>query len=343
MRALVWRENGRLERSDAWPEPALGEHDVLVRVRAAGVCATDLHMVSGRLRFAAPPWVLGHEMAGTVERVGAKAQGWQAGDRVVVDPVVGCGICRWCQSGRKHHCPEGGELGTTRASGGYGEFVAVPAANLYPLPAGLSYAEGAMMEPLNCTLGAIERVRGLAGGRVAVFGAGPAGLLFAQLAKLCGALSVTLVDRREERLQLGLRLGADEAVLAGTGPADDPLARREFEATVEAAGSEATAAACFERVSPGGTVVLYGLHGAGRPNVDTDRIVGKDATVVTCTSAPLLWDKCVRLAAVGRINVRDIVTRRVPFEEAEPVLNELAQGRLDTVKLMIESESELEI
>ena len=120
MRAIVWQPDGKLEEVADWPAPAPADDEVLVRVRAAGICSTDLHMVSGRLDFAKPPWVLGHEIAGTVERVGTRVSGWQAGDRVVVDPVVGCGRCRSCQSGRKYLCPAGGELGTTIGGGGYG-------------------------------------------------------------------------------------------------------------------------------------------------------------------------------------------------------------------------------
>ncbi|THF77126.1 zinc-dependent alcohol dehydrogenase [Cohnella fermenti] len=360
MRAIVWRENGRLERTDVWPEPAVGEREVLVRVRAAGVCATDLHMVSGRLRFASPPWVLGHELAGTVERVGSEVAGWRVGDRVVVDPVVGCGQCPMCQSGRKHHCPAGGELGTTLPGGGYGEFVVARPGNLYRLPDTLTYAEGAMMEPLNCTLGAIERVCGLAGSRVAVFGAGPAGLLFAQLAQAYGASMVTAIDRREEPLALARRLGADEIALAAaaagtgttgaetigaetigagtTGMKELFAGRPPFEVTIEASGSEAGVRACIEHVAPGGTVVLYGLHGAGVPTIDSDRIVAKDLTVVTCTSAPLLWEKGIRLVEAGKVNVRDIVSLRVPFGEAEEVLNGLVSGTRRTIKAMLTEE-----
>ncbi|MBM7567583.1 zinc-dependent alcohol dehydrogenase [Paenibacillus sacheonensis] len=335
MRAIVWQPDGRLEEVADWPAPAPAEDEALVRVRAAGICSTDLHMVSGRLDFAKPPWVLGHEIAGSIERVGSRVVGWQAGDRVVVDPVIGCGSCRSCLSGRKYLCPDGGEIGTTTGSGGYGAYVAVKPGNLYRLPDALSYEEGAMMEPLNCTLGAIDRARNIAGARVAVFGGGPAGQLFAQLAHVYGAASVTLFDKREETLALGLRLGADEAVHLSLGGESQYGAGAVFDVVVEASGSVDAVRSCLERVAPGGTIVLYGLNGSDAPSIPSDRIVAKDLGVVTCISAPLLWDRGIRLVESGRVDVGAIVSDRVPFGAGAAFLNELTGRKRQVVKAML--------
>ncbi len=339
MRAIVWQPDGRLEEVADWQVPALADDEALIRVRAAGICSTDLHMVSGKLDFAKPPWVLGHEIAGTIEQVGPRVAGWRAGDRVVVDPVVGCGSCRSCLSGRKHSCPNGGEIGTTIGSGGYGAYVVAKAGNLYRLPDSMTFEEGAMMEPLNCTFGAIERVRNLAGSRVAVFGGGPAGLLFLQL----GASFVTLLDIREEPLRLGLRLGADEiidlsreTVLGLVGSMGDEW----FDVVIEASGSLEAVKACFEAVAPGGTVVLYGLNGSAEPSIRSDQIVGKDLSIVTCISAPLLWDKGIRLAASGRVNVKDIISHRVPFSSGAAFLNEMIHRKAEVAKAIITEEAD---
>lgn len=339
MRAIVWRADGTLALSEERPEPRWADDEVLVRVRAAGVCTTDLHMVSGKLAFGRPPWVLGHEIAGTVERVGPRAAGdWQAGDRVVVDPVFGCGACRECRAGRKYLCASGGELGTTVDGGGYGQFVACKGENLYRLPDSLSFREGAMMEPLNCTLGAIARARNVAGGRVAVFGGGPAGLLFLQLAKAYGAVSVSLFDLREGPLALGRRLGADEA----SDPRVSPAEPDSFDVAIDAAGSVGAVQSCFEAVAPGGTVVLYGLNGSAEPSVRSDRIVGKDLTVVTCVSAPLLWDQGIGLVAGGRINVKDIVSHPLSWRDGAEFIARMARGEGERgiVKAMLTEEAD---
>lgn len=335
MRALVWKALKQVELETQWPLAAISSHEVLVRVKAEGVCTTDIHMVNGKLDFAKPPWVLGHEMSGVIEQVGQDVTGWEAGERVIIDPVVSCGSCRYCLAGKKHLCAEGGELGTTFGSGGYGEFVIARPSNLYRLPEELGFVEGAMMEPLNCTLGAIDRVKNMAGSRVAVFGAGPAGLLFVQLAKAYGAISVVLADRKEEPLELGKRLGADEVVLLTKTSAKDYFAGKEIDVVVEASGSAQAVKDCFDSVAPSGTVVLYGLNGLDQPTIQSDQIVGKDLSVVTCISAPLLWDKGIRLVQGGLVNVKDIVTRQVGFHEAEAAIHDIVQGKSKAIKTMI--------
>ncbi|MFO0889474.1 MAG: alcohol dehydrogenase catalytic domain-containing protein [Isosphaeraceae bacterium] len=121
------------------PDAPPGDREARVRVRAAGICATDLHLLSGRISFETMPRILGHEVAGVVESVGKDVPRPGRPARVVVDPVIGCGLCSWCRSGRKLLCRVGGELGTTGGDGGYAESVNLPAENLYRLPAGLSF------------------------------------------------------------------------------------------------------------------------------------------------------------------------------------------------------------
>jgi threonine dehydrogenase-like Zn-dependent dehydrogenase len=335
MKALVWKELNKVEMELKRPLEAISNHEVLVRIKAAGVCTTDIHMAIGKLDFGKPPWVLGHEMSGVIEQVGQDVKGWVAGERVIIDPVVSCGSCRYCLIGKKYLCAEGGELGTTYGSGGYGEFVITRPSNLYRLPAELSFEEGAMMEPLNCTLGAIDRVKNIVGSHVAVFGAGPAGLLFVQLAKAYGAISVVLLDIKDEPLELGRRLGADQAINSMKTLTKDFFAGKEIDVVVEASGSAHAIKDCFNYVATSGTVVLYGLNGFDQPTIQSDQIVGKDLTVVTCTSAPLLWDKGIRLVQSGKVNVRDIVTRQVHFQDSEAVINAILQGKSNATKTMI--------
>jgi len=336
MEALVWKGIGVVQLEDGVRAPTISEREVLVRVQAAGICTTDIHMIEGKLDFAKPPWILGHEIAGVVERVGAEVRGWTPGDRVAVDPVVGCGQCGVCRIGKKYLCASGGELGTTYENGGYGQFVAVGPDNLYRLPHDLSYAEGAMMEPLNCTMGAVHRTGSMAGARVAVFGPGPAGLLFIQLAKVYGAASVTLVGLDDERLQLGERLGADRTVNIRQAAEREAFHQQQYDVVIEASGSIAAVRDGMERVCRGGTMVMYGLNGSDQPSIQSDQIVGKDLTIVTCVSAPLLWEQGIRLTQTGRINVKDIVTHHVPFAQAEDTLKAILAGRFDGVKAVIE-------
>ena len=328
MKALVIRD-GHLELQERPCRPP-GWGEALVRVHAVGICATDLHLLAGSQRFDRIPPVLGHEIAGIVESVGGGVSSDWVGSRVVVDPVIGCGMCPYCHGGRKLLCKAGGELGTTGGDGGYAEYVTVPAANLYRWPQTLSFEEGAMMEPLNCTWGAFLKAQAQPGESVLIFGSGPAGLLFLALARTSGCAPVFMIGRGEVRLGLAARFGATETwvyrdadlrekVLLATGG-------RGADIVVEASGTNVAVGQAFEWVRPGGRVVLYGVSDSNQPNILSDRIVQKDLQVVAGIGSPLLWDKGVQLAAGGLIDFRSLVTHRFPLEKAEEAISTARDG-----------------
>jgi len=328
MKALVI-EDGHLELQERPCRPP-DRGEALVRVHAVGICATDLHLLDGRQRFDRVPQVLGHEISGVVESVGRDVPSDWMGTRVIVDPVIGCGLCPYCRAGRKLLCKTGGELGTTGGDGGYAEYVTVPAANLYSLPEALSFEEGAIMEPLNCTWGAFLRTQAQPGESVLIFGSGPAGLLFLGLARISGCTPVFMIGRGEVRLSLAKRFGATETwvyrdadlqekVLWATGDKGPDI-------VVEASGADIAVRQAFEWVRPGGRVALYGVSGTGTANIPSDWIVQKDLHVVTGIGSPLLWDRAVQLAASGLIDLRSLVTHRFPLEKAEEALSVARDG-----------------
>jgi threonine dehydrogenase-like Zn-dependent dehydrogenase len=306
------------------PAAPPGDGDARVRVRAVGICATDLHIISGRIKFARAPRILGHEISGTVESVGKAVPSSWIGKNVVVDPVIGCGLCSWCRSGRKLLCRSGGELGTTGGDGGYAECVTVPATNLHALPECLSFEEGVLIEPLNCTYGALIKARPRPGESVLIFGSGPAGLLFVELARACGCAPVLLVGGGATRLELGRKRGAlevwdyhdgqiaDRVLLATSGEGPD--------IAIEATGADSAVVHAFDWVRRGGRVVLYGISGVSGPNIPSDLIVTKELTVVSGIGSPLLWDEVIRLAGARTLDLRSLVTHRFPLEEFERAL-----------------------
>jgi threonine dehydrogenase-like Zn-dependent dehydrogenase len=341
MKALLI-EAGRLQLQEL-TVAAPGAADARVRVRAAGICATDLHILSGRIKFARPPRVLGHEVAGVVECVGTGvARGW-LGKNVVVDPVIGCGLCTWCRAGRKLLCQDGGEIGTTGGDGGYAEYVTVPMSNLYALPERLSFEAGSLIEPLNCTYGAFMKARPRPGESVLVFGSGPAGLLFVELALACGCAPILLMGGGAARLDLGRKLGASHV----WDYQDAELADRVLCATngegpdiaIEASGADAAVHQAFQWVRRGGRVVLYGISGASKSNIASDQIVEKDLTVVTGIGSPLLWDQVIRLADAGKVNLLPLVTHRFPLEDFERALDVAADVTQSTKVVFCPSES----
>lgn len=333
MRAAVWTGVGTVEAREV-PAASPGAGLVRVRIRAAGICATDLHIVDGRLSFGRPPLILGHELAGEV--IGG-APDLPAGTRVAVASVLSCHRCPYCRRGMPHLCDAPRELGIT-VDGGWCEEISVPRENLVPLPAAVSWEAGALLEPLNCTLGAMERVQVRAGDDVLILGSGPAGLLFVQLARLKGAGRVLLVGTTPARQALGRTLGADyllnadEDVLTWSreicdGPGPDLV--------IEAAGSQRSIQAAFRLVRRGGQVLLYGLHGRPIDAFDTDGIVMSALTVVGHQSSPGLWPETVKLVATGRIEVERLVTGRFPLAEAPRALEAARDEAGGSIKVML--------
>jgi (R,R)-butanediol dehydrogenase / meso-butanediol dehydrogenase / diacetyl reductase len=206
--AVLAGHDGRLELTDL-DDPVPGPGEVVARVRACGICGSDLHLATGG---AAPGTVLGHEIAAEIEEVGAGVgPPWTPGAAVAARPFVGCGTCRWCASGRADHCASFAFVGYARP-GGFAERVVLSARELFPLPASLTGPERALVEPLAVARHGLRRVGLGAGEPVAVLGAGPIGLATTAWARALGAGPIVVSDPVDRRRALATRLGADAVV-----------------------------------------------------------------------------------------------------------------------------------
>src|SRR5437016_3838265 len=190
------------------PIPAVGPKDVLVRVKAAGICHSDAHYRAGKSRVHPLPLTLGHEVAGTVEKVGAEVSGFHPGDRVCVHYLVTCGECPYCRLGSEQFCTSGAMIGKHR-DGGYAQFIVIPARSLFSLPEEIPFEQAAIMMCSSATsLHALNKARLKPGESVAVFGAGGLGASAIQLAKALGAGAVYAVDIKPAKLELARQFGA---------------------------------------------------------------------------------------------------------------------------------------
>lgn len=316
MRAVRLVAPGRPLEAATVPVPEVGPGDVLVRVRAAGICHSDAHYRSGRAPSNPLPLTLGHEVAGTIERAGPGVTTHRAGDRVVLHYNVTCGHCARCAAGTEQFCAECRMLGHHR-DGGYAEFIAVPAANAIPLPASIGFAPCATLMCASATsYHALRKGRLAAGETVAVFGAGGLGQSAVQIARAFGARTVLAVDINPARLALAERHGA----IAIDARAGDPVAAIRsrtggVDVALEVIGLAATMRQAVQSLGPFGRAVLVGL--ADQPMLlDTyGELLGKEAEVIGCNDhllselAPLL-----ALAAGGALDVSQVVTRTVPLE-----------------------------
>ena len=237
MKALVFTGPGTIELLDA-EEPEVADGEVLVHVRAAGICGSELHGVR-RPGFRKPPLIMGHEFAGT--RPG--------GERVVINPILSCGECDLCQRGLRHVCPQRAIIGVHRP-GGFAERVAVPSSALVPMPPWLSWEAAAVVEPAANAVHAWGVAGGARDKRVAVLGCGAIGLFCLLVALASGAARVDVTDLDAGRLDTARRLGA-----SAVGPAPEG----EYDVIIDAVGSAATRAQSVAHQRPGGTAVWLGL------------------------------------------------------------------------------------
>jgi propanol-preferring alcohol dehydrogenase len=312
-------------------EPGPGE--VLVRVRAAGICHSDAHYRGGLSPMGPLPLTLGHEVAGVVERVGADVRTHAAGDRVCLHYLVTCGSCSHCRSGRESFCERGAMLGH-HVDGGFAEAITVPARNAVPLPAGIPFEHGAILMCSSATaLHALRKGRLARGERVAVFGFGGLGASAVQLARALGAGEVFAVDIRSEKLALAERLGA-VAIDATRG---DPVARlmeaaggAGIDVALDFVGLPSVMRQAVRCLAPQGRAVLVALSDQ-RLELDPYReILGREAELIGSNDHTLgELSELIGFVERGALDLAPAVTATVPLEAGaiNDVLDALEQHR----------------
>jgi S-(hydroxymethyl)glutathione dehydrogenase/alcohol dehydrogenase len=340
------------------PQPRAGE--ALVRVRACGVCHTDLHVIKGEVAFPTPA-VLGHEISGTIVSVGPGTDGPPEGTRIVAPFIMPCGTCPLCESGRDDLCERffgmnrlKGTLydGTTRlhredgspiamySMAGLAEYAVVPIAGVFPVPAGLPDVESAV---LGCAVftayGAVRHAAALQGGeKVAVVACGGVGLNVIQIARAFGAAQIVAIDVHDEKLRIAKELGATDTVnAAGASPGDvtktvfEQTRGRGVDVAFEVLGRPETFAQAVDLLGDGGRMVAVGIA-AGRTTapVEITRLVRRGLRIVGSYGARTRADmpEILRLAERGTFRLETFVTRRYALNEAEAAYQALSRGEI---------------
>lgn len=328
MRAAVLQQIGVLAVEDR-PTPRLVDtDDVIVRVRACGVCGTDLHILSDPPGYAAAPSVvLGHEIVGDVSDVGPEVTSVSRGHRVVIRPILTCGTCRTCLSGLPNHCTHRTDLGVWR-DGGLAEFVRVPASACIPVSPDLPLALAALTEPLACVVNGVDRLSPRAGEQALVLGAGAIGLLFTAVLVASG-VDVVVVEPSQRRADAARRLGAtrvidptgqDVAGALSTSWPTGPLI------VVDAVGSQLAAAVSL--AAPRARVLLFGLNAAARPEVPQAVITTKELTVLGSFVGQHSFPDAVRLLEAGQLDLSPVVSHTVALAELPDLLPVLRRGEV---------------
>lgn len=310
---------GRLEMEDV-PAPAIGPGDVLVRVRAAGICHTDVHYRAGKSPVRPLPRTLGHEIAGVVERVGEQVATVKAGNRVCVHYVLSCGRCHYCSAGNEQFCVEGSMVGRY-VDGGYAEYVAVPERNLVPLPEEIPFEHGAILMCSSATsLHALRKSRLRGGETVAVFGVGGLGISAVQLARAFGALDVYAVDINADKLKLAEKHGAIPVNAAASNPVEEVrrlTQGRGVDVALELIGLPQTIKQAVQSLAVMGRAVVAGI--SDRPvEIDTYReLLGREAELIG-TNDHLLQELplLIELTRRGKLDLTGAVSSTIPLDAA---------------------------
>ncbi|MFZ5918819.1 MAG: alcohol dehydrogenase catalytic domain-containing protein [Chloroflexota bacterium] len=318
MRAIRLFKIGEALQQQDIPAPNVMEKEVLVRIRAAGICHSDVHYRAGASPVGPLPQTLGHEVAGVVEKVGAGVRSVGVGDRVCLHYLLTCGECYFCRNGHEQFCPQGRMIGK-HCDGGFAEYIVVPARNAVPIPDGVSFEQAAVLMCSTATsFHALRKGRLQPGETVAVFGVGGLGMSAIQLARACGALQVYAVDINAARLQLAGRFGA----IAVNAAQEDPVAQlrrltdgRGVDVALELIGLPLTMRQAVQCLGVLGRAVLVGL--CDRPfEIDSYReLLGKEAEVIGA-SDHLLHELPVLLEFVrqGRLDLSQVISRTIPLD-----------------------------
>lgn len=337
MKAVIWKGLYDLEYREV-PEPECKAGWVKIKVQAVGLCATEVHMISGKFEAAEPPHILGHEICGDIVAVGSGCNPESIGRRVVVETYVGCGECEFCKSGRKHLC-SAGEIGYPPYAGGDAQYVVVPEGCIRFLQDNISYDEGAIMEAVACPFGAVVNAGLVQGQTVLVFGAGVAGLSFVQSALALGAKQVLCAVRNDAKAVLVKKFGGTVIDLRTQNLHEDVMAYTDgmgVDFAIDAAGNPATIAQCFENVKSGGKVMLYGIPSKDAvtelPVVDC---ILRQITVCGYTGNEKAWDLLIELVSEGKIRLKEMVSKTLPLSKFREAMDLLENGGPEIIKVVL--------
>jgi L-iditol 2-dehydrogenase len=341
MKALVLSQYRHLELQDL-PQPTPAADEVLIQVRACGICGSDVHGYDGSTGRRIPPLVMGHEAAGVIAAVGSAVKDFAVGDRVTFDSTISCGQCHFCKRGQVNLCDARQVLGVScgdyRRAGAFAEFVTVPARVLYRLPDGLAFEKAAMIEAISVAVHAVHLTPVELNDTAVVVGAGMIGLLTLQAARLAGCRKIIAVDVDEGRLQTALSLGATHSILAKDQ--DVPALVREWtdgrgaDVAFECVGTSVTVQSAIESTRKGGTVTLVG-NIAPRIELPLQSVVTRQIRLQgSCASGGEI-PACIELLAAGLIQVEPMLSAFAPLEDGPRWFERLYSHEAGLMKVVL--------
>ena len=336
MRALVFTGPGEMPLQER-PDPKPGAGEVVVAVRASGICGSDVHGYLGATGRRRPGVVMGHEAAGDVVATGPGVTAAREGDRVALRSILACGRCERCRRGEPNICADRKGMGM-HFDGAYAEQIVVPEALVLPLADTLTYENGALIEPLAVAMHAVNRTPFELMDLVVVVGAGAIGLLTMLAARFRGAGSIFVTDLSSHRLEVARSLGADLTIDVGS---TDPVAAiaaategRGADAVFEAVGIDATVAQSMAVARPGGQVTWIGTS-APYVEMPMQTLVTGELTVRGAYGFADEFEQAAEAIAAGSIDIRGLIERVAPLEDGPDLFRRLGEGSMSAVKVVL--------
>ena len=342
MKALIYTKPYCFEYSD-FSDPKVGDDDMLIRVKACGICGSDVHGFTGKTGRRIPPLIMGHEAAGIVEETGENVKGFEKGDRVCFDSTVYCNKCQPCQKGLYNRCEKRQVLGVStpefKRHGAFAEYVAVPWWIVSKIPDNMSFTQAALLEPASIGTHAANRAPISTDDTVVVIGAGTIGLFILQAARLRGAARFIAIDINEFRLDVAKKLGADKVI----NPLKSDLRKailketknRGADVTFEAVGYAQTFLDGVSITKTGGHLVAVGnLEKATEFNLQ--ELVARELTFTGSYASSGEFRDCIELVASGKINVEPLISDVLPLGDGPGTFDRLLKAEENLLKIVLE-------
>lgn len=342
MQALILEASKDLQLRDV-PTPEIGPEDVLIQVKACGICGSDVHGMDGSTGRRIAPIIMGHEAAGVIAEVGSEVTTFQVGDRVTFDSTVSCGKCSFCRKGQVNLCDSRQVLGVScgeyRRHGAFAEYVSVPAHIVYRLPDSFAFEKAALIEAVSIAVHAAKITQIEKGSSAVVIGAGMIGLLVIQAFRVFGCSQVLAVDLEESKLKLAREAGADDVFLAS---APNLLARlasatggNGADIAVEVVGAQKSMLTAIHSVRRGGTVTLIGNLA---PNVEIplQLVVTRQLRLLGSCASAGEYEECIALMSSGAIQVEPLISVLAPLSEGAQWFDRLYHRESGLMKVVLQ-------
>ena len=340
MKALVLEEYNKLVYKNV-PEPQIGEDEVLIQVKACGICGSDFHGMDGSSGRRQPPIIMGHEASGIIAEIGSRVDGWQKGERVTFDSTAYCGSCWYCRRGESNLCDNRRVLGVScddyRQHGAFAEYIAVPCHILYRLPEEVSFTQAAMVEALSIAVHAVNRTPVKLNDSALVVGAGNIGLLVLQAFKAFGCNPIIAVDIDDSKLEWAKKVGADIVInSSATDVAQEVLeyTERGVDIAVEAVGVTAAVQSAIDAVRKGGSLTLVGNI---TPTIEfpLQYVVTREISVNSSCSSSGEYSTCLDMIAQKTVDVDVMISATAPLSEGASWFKRLYEREKSLMKVVL--------